>query len=156
MSIDTRMDERRKEYREKRLREEIERFRRERPKIQQMFTDLKRGLTTVSVNEWEALPEVGDFRTRKQRGFARAERYTPVPDSVLAKGLADSGLQGGNIALDPREQMYGGLTTPAGVSTPAGDIDMKKIGQARTSLMDIKLTQVRRECCDVTVEFLLF
>ena len=38
------MDEKRKEYREKRLKEELERYRQERPKIQQQFSDLKRGL----------------------------------------------------------------------------------------------------------------
>ena len=35
------MDEKRKERREKRLQEELERFRQERPKIQQQFSDLK-------------------------------------------------------------------------------------------------------------------
>ena len=52
-------------------------------------------------------------------------------------------------------QKYGGMTTPWGTITPGlntpggstpGDIDMKKIGQARNTLMDIKLTQVRIIC----------
>ena len=47
-------------------------------------------------------------------------------------------------------QTYGGLDTPfsgtTGFSTPSGDIDMKKIGQARNTLMDIKLTQVTFFC----------
>lgn len=47
-AIEDRMDEKRKEYREKRLKEEIEKFRQERPKIQQQFSDLKRGLSEVS------------------------------------------------------------------------------------------------------------
>ncbi|XP_008476326.1 pre-mRNA-processing factor 6-like [Diaphorina citri] len=51
--IDKRMDEKRKDYREKRLREELERYRQERPKIQQQFSDLKRGLVTVSMDEWK-------------------------------------------------------------------------------------------------------
>ena len=40
-SVDQRMDERRRDHREKRLKEEIEKFRMERPKIQQQFSDLK-------------------------------------------------------------------------------------------------------------------
>lgn len=40
-SIDDRMDEKRKDRREKRLREELEKYREERPKIQQQFSDLK-------------------------------------------------------------------------------------------------------------------
>lgn len=40
-AIDKRMDEKRKEHREKRYQEEVEKFRQERPKIQQQFSDLK-------------------------------------------------------------------------------------------------------------------
>ena len=40
-SIDTHMDRRRKDRREKRFKEDIEKFRQERPKIQQQFSDLK-------------------------------------------------------------------------------------------------------------------
>jgi hypothetical protein len=56
-------------------------------------------------------------------------------------------------------QKFGGLTTPyggaltPGLNTPGGvtpgDIDMKKIGQARNTLMDIKLTQVYKVCTDI-------
>lgn len=40
-TIDTRMDSRRKLRREKKFQEEVEKFRQERPKIQQQFSDLK-------------------------------------------------------------------------------------------------------------------
>lgn len=40
-AIDKRMDEKRKERREERYKEEVEKFRQERPKIQQQFSDLK-------------------------------------------------------------------------------------------------------------------
>lgn len=40
-AIEKRMDEKRKEHREQKFKEEIERFREERPKIQQQFSDLK-------------------------------------------------------------------------------------------------------------------
>lgn len=143
-SVDERMDERRKERREKRLQEEILKFRLERPKIQQQFSDLKRKLSDMSYDDWANLPDVGDARNKKQRN-PKADKFTPVPDSVIAKTL--EGGQGSS-AVDAREQKFGGLTTPfpgdttPGFSTPAGDIDMKKIGQARNTLMDIKLTQV--------------
>ncbi|KAM7536518.1 hypothetical protein Aperf_G00000083204 [Anoplocephala perfoliata] len=130
-SIDQRMDERRKTYREKREAEEIERYRRERPKIQQQFIDLKRELASVSESEWLNLPEVGDSRNKRQRN-PRAEVFTPVPDSIIAKGLQDSQF---NTKLDSAEQLLGGLTTPFGAQTPSGDIDMKKIGQAHINDM---------------------
>lgn len=45
--------------------------------------------------------------------------------------------------IDPREQKFGGFTTPAtGMSTPATEIEMVKIGQARNTLMNMRLTQV--------------
>lgn len=40
-NIDERMDEKRRDRREKRLKDELERYRQERPKIQQQFSDLK-------------------------------------------------------------------------------------------------------------------
>ncbi|CAH8661448.1 unnamed protein product [Schistosoma haematobium] len=146
-SIDDRMDERRREYREKRFREEIEKYRRERPKIQQQFMDLKRDLASVSESEWNALPEVGDSRNRKQRN-PRYERFTPIPDSIIAKGLSDGQT---NVSVDVIEQSLGGLTTPFTSQAAQMDIDMKKIGEARTSLMDIKLTQVSDSVSGQTV-----
>lgn len=60
-----------------------------------------------------------------------------MSDSFLAKAVSAGDM---NTAMDATEQLRGGLETP-GLSTPS-DIDMKKIGQARNSLMDIKLSQV--------------
>ena len=69
--IDNRMDEKRRDYRERRLKEEIERFRQERPKIQQQFSDLKRDLSQVSESEWLSIPEVGDVRNTEATERAR-------------------------------------------------------------------------------------
>ncbi len=43
------MDEKRKQYREERFKREIEKYRQERPKIQQQFSDLKRDLDAVRI-----------------------------------------------------------------------------------------------------------
>uniref|UniRef100_A0A1I8H9X7 Pre-mRNA-processing factor 6 n=2 Tax=Macrostomum lignano TaxID=282301 RepID=A0A1I8H9X7_9PLAT len=150
-SVDDRMDERRREHRERRFREEMEKFRKERPKIQQQFVDLKRDLALVSEDEWLSLPEVGDARNKRQRN-PRAEKFTPAPDSLLAKGLSAGQT---TAQVDLREQLQGGIATPwGGASTSSAggaDIDMKKIGQARTSLMDIKLTQAADSVTGQTV-----
>ncbi|XP_070209587.1 pre-mRNA-processing factor 6-like [Littorina saxatilis] len=149
-AVDKRMDEKRKERREEKLKIDIEKFRQERPKIQQQFSDLKRDLAGVSVDEWNNLPEVGDARNRKQR-VGRTEKYTPVPDSVLARAAAAGSV---NSSVSEQEQKFGGLNTPFGSITPIGsatDIDMKKIGQARNTLMDIKLTQVSDSVSGQTV-----
>ncbi|KAJ7389286.1 Pre-mRNA-processing factor 6 [Desmophyllum pertusum] len=157
-SIDRRMDDRRKERREKRFKEEIEQYRQERPKIQQQFSDLKRKLGDVSEDQWLSIPEVGDYRSKKQRN-PRTEKFTPVPDSVLHSVL----LSGEQVAsLDSRQQKYGGLQTPfpggvtpggmtSGFSTPSANLDLIKIGEARKSLVGVKLDQASDSVSGQTV-----
>ncbi|QQP54989.1 PremRNAprocessing factor 6like [Caligus rogercresseyi] len=129
-AIDSRMDEKRKQYREEREKRETEKYRQERPKIQQQFSDLKRELKSLKDDEWNAIPEVGDSRMR--------EKYTPVSDSLLAKNM------GGNTVstIDPTSGLASALPgTSTGILTPSGDLDLRKIGQARNTLMDLKLKQ---------------
>ncbi|EEB15596.1 pre-mRNA splicing factor, putative [Pediculus humanus corporis] len=144
-AIDKRMDEKRKEYREKRLKDELERYRQERPKIQQQFSDLKRGLISVTEDEWRNVPEVGDARNRKLRN-PRAEKFTPLPDSVLSRNMAGESATSidptsGLASTFPSGNATPGFSTP-GMLTPTGDLDLRKIGQARNTLMNVKLSQV--------------
>ncbi|KAH8364181.1 hypothetical protein KR084_003469 [Drosophila pseudotakahashii] len=147
-SIDKRMDEKRKEYRDRRLREDLERYRQERPKIQQQFSDLKRSLASVTSEEWSTIPEVGDSRNRKQRN-PRAEKFTPLPDSLISRNLGGES----SSTLDPSSglaSMVPGVATP-GMLTPTGDLDLRKIGQARNTLMNVKLSQVSDSVTGQTV-----
>jgi len=67
-------------------------------------------------------------------------RYTPVPDTLIARAVSSTEQAS---AIDPREQKFGGFITPAtGMSTPSTEIEMVKIGQARNTLMNMRLTQV--------------
>ncbi|XP_036139924.1 pre-mRNA-processing factor 6 isoform X2 [Monomorium pharaonis] len=136
--IDKRM-EKRKEYREKHCREELERYRQERPKIQQQFSDLKRELVNVTEDEWKNVPEVGDARNRKQRN-PRTDKFTPLPDSVLARNLGGET----STSIDPSSGLASMMPSVAapGMLTPKGDFDLRKIGQARNTLMNNKLNQV--------------
>jgi len=135
------MDSKRKARREARLKEEIEKFRASRPKIQQQFADLKRSLATVSADEWENLPEPGQLtkRPKAQRGPAG---FVPVPDAVLSKAHQQHEHY---RELDARQQQLGGLATPfnglstplpGGLSTPTAGLatpvqDLTQIGEAR-------------------------
>uniref|UniRef100_A0A8C3Q4T7 Pre-mRNA-processing factor 6 n=1 Tax=Geospiza parvula TaxID=87175 RepID=A0A8C3Q4T7_GEOPR len=156
------MDERRKERREQREKEEIEKYRMERSKIQQQFLDLKRKLAEVTEEEWLSIPEVGDARNKWQRNPCY-EKLTPVPDSFIAKHL-QSGES--HTSVDPRQTQFGGLNTPypGGLNTPypggmmpglmtpgTGELDMRKIGQARNTLMGIRLSQVSDSVSGQTV-----
>ena len=95
------MDSRRRARREAREEAELAKHRAERPKLQQQFADLKRGLAVVTDAEWENIPDVGNLTRRKRR---RDERSFAVPDSVIvgdrAKGEYVS-------SLDPRQQVRG-------------------------------------------------
>uniref|UniRef100_A0A8D3DKP0 Pre-mRNA-processing factor 6 n=1 Tax=Scophthalmus maximus TaxID=52904 RepID=A0A8D3DKP0_SCOMX len=152
-ALDKRMDERRKERRELREKEEIEKYRMERPKIQQQFSDLKRKLAEVSEEEWLSIPEVGDARNKRQRN-PRHEKLTPVPDSFFSKHLQTGE---NHTSVDPLQGL-GGLNTPypgsmtPGLMTPGtGELDMRKIGQARNTLMDMRLSQVSDSVSGQTV-----
>ena len=65
-AIDKHMDDRRRERREKRLKEEIEKYRKENPKITEQFADLKRKLGQLSESEWNAIPDIGDYTQTKR------------------------------------------------------------------------------------------
>lgn len=77
---------------------ELAKHRAERPKIQQQFADLKRGLSSVTDEEWENIPEVGNLTRKKRR---REERSYAVPDSIL---VGDRGRGEYENSLDERQQ----------------------------------------------------
>lgn len=67
----------------------------------------------------DVVPNILHFTAGKISSFSR---YTPMSDAMLAKAVdaAPGGVEG--------KTLFPGDVTP-GFSTPAGDIDMKKIGQ---------------------------
>ena len=76
-------------------------------------------------------------------------RITPMPDTFLQKHAMSSETM---TTLDARQQTLGGLATPfpgtmtPGMMTPTGEYDLRKIGEARNTLMDVKLNQVGSLC----------
>ncbi|VDC01354.1 unnamed protein product [Peniophora sp. CBMAI 1063] len=130
--VDQNMDARRRARREAREEAELAKERAARPKLQQQFADLKRGLSAVTDAEWENIPEVGNL-TRKKR--KRDERSFVVPDSVLVGARAGGEYEN---ALDPMQQETGGLVTPADGETT----DIVKFAQARDKFLSVRLDQV--------------
>eukprot|EP01114_Cavostelium_apophysatum_P016856 TRINITY_DN4880_c0_g1_i1.p1 TRINITY_DN4880_c0_g1~~TRINITY_DN4880_c0_g1_i1.p1 ORF type:complete len:920 (+),score=321.96 TRINITY_DN4880_c0_g1_i1:169-2928(+) len=151
-AIDKHMDSRRKERREARMREELEQFRALRPKIQSQFADLKTELGSVSAEEWDSLPEIGDHTTRHKKKV-KTDRfgYVPVPDSLLEKARAESEQFS---SLDPKQQAYGGFDTPMadGSATPAGvTTDLREIGIARQKFLSLQMGRVSDSISGQTV-----
>ncbi|TFK38187.1 PRP1 splicing factor, N-terminal-domain-containing protein [Crucibulum laeve] len=132
-SVDEAMDSRRRARREAQEQAELVKHRAERPKIQQQFADLKRGLSAVTDEEWENIPEVGNLTRKKRR---REERTYVVPDSVL---VGDRGKNEYENSLDDRQQQNGGFETPADSGTLTNFVE---IGQARDKILSLKLDQI--------------
>ena len=77
---------------------ELAKHRAERPKLQQQFADLERGLPVVTDSEWENIPEVGNL-TRKE-SERRDDRTFAVPDSIIVGDRAKGEYEN---ALDQRQ-----------------------------------------------------
>ncbi|KIW74101.1 hypothetical protein Z517_12511 [Fonsecaea pedrosoi CBS 271.37] len=72
--------------REEREREELEEYNRKNPKISDQFADLKRGLVTLTDDDWANIPDPGDLTGKNRRARQnRHQRSYVVPDSVLAR-----------------------------------------------------------------------
>lgn len=131
--IDSRMDERRKARREAREREELARYRQERPKISQQFADLKRQLATIDEAEWAAIPEVGDLVGKNRKRSKVPERFTPLPDTLIAAAREKT-----QYETTIQDSGTASTVDPSGMMT-----NFREIGQARDKVLGLKLDQVK-------------
>lgn len=140
-AIDKRMDSRRKDRREARLKEEIEKYRASNPKITEQFADLKRKLYTLSTDEWDSIPEIGDYTLKNKK--KRFESFVPVPDTLLEKARQEKEHVS---ALDPKSRAAGGTETPWG-QTP----DLTAVGEGRGTVLSLKLDRLSDSVSGLTV-----
>ncbi|KAK4613391.1 Pre-mRNA-splicing factor prp1 [Fulvia fulva] len=133
-AVDDRMGRRRKISREEREQREREDFERKNPKIQQQFADLKRALNTVSDEDWQNIPEVGDLTGKNRRSKQnKNSRFYAVPDSVLA-GARDSGQLGAEV------QDEGAATEATNGDQADGTVtNFADIGAARDKVLQARL-----------------
>ncbi|KAK9809995.1 hypothetical protein WJX72_003070 [[Myrmecia] bisecta] len=137
--IDDHMDSRRRERREKRLKEDLEKYRAENPKITEQFADLKRKLADIQAHEWEGIPDIGDYTIKKQRG---KQSFTPVPDTLFSKAAQEKQTL---TTLDPR-------TTGNGLETPSGmTSNLTEIGEGRRTMVGINLDRMADSVTGQTV-----
>lgn len=125
-------------FREAREAQERAEYEANNPKIQQQFSDLKRGLSSMSEEDWANLPEPGDLTRKnkrlKQDRMANARHYA-VPDSVIA-GARDS------MQLDTTVQDDGPATNGSTTDGVDGTLtDFRSIGQARDKVLQLRLDQ---------------
>ncbi|KAI9128128.1 hypothetical protein K1719_001121 [Acacia pycnantha] len=151
-AIDKRMDSRRKDRREARLKQEIEKYRASNPKITEQFADLKRKLHTMSAQEWDSIPEIGDYSLRNKK--KKFESFVPVPDTLLEKARQEKehvtalDPRVGQLGLDRLSDSVSGLTVvdPKGYLTDlksmkiTSDAEISDIKKARLLLKSVTLT----------------
>jgi len=75
-AIDQRMDLKRKDRREKKLQQDLEKYRQTRPKIQQQFADIKRELVELTNEDWDLLLQGAKLKT-----FSKDEAIVVEGDS---------------------------------------------------------------------------
>ncbi|KAL6561498.1 Protein STABILIZED1 [Orobanche minor] len=141
--IDKKMDSRRKDRREARLKEEIEKYRASNPKITEQFAGLKRKLHTMSVEDWGSIPEIGDYSLRNKK--KRFESFIPVPDTLLEKARQEKEHVS---ALDPKSRAAGGAETPY-AQTPV--TDLTAVGEGRGTVLSLKLDRLSDSVSGLTV-----
>ncbi|KAK7262264.1 hypothetical protein RJT34_29830 [Clitoria ternatea] len=135
-AIDMRMDSRRKDRREARMKQEIEKYRASNPKITEQFADLKRKLYSLSAEDWENLDkfESGGYSSRIKK--KRFESFVPVPDTLLDKARQE---QEHVTALDPKSSAANGSKTPW-AQTPV--TDLTAVGEGRGTVLSLKLDRL--------------
>ena len=132
--VDARMLERRKRQREENAKRELEEHRRRNPKITEQFQDLKRELSTMTQNDWDAIPEIGDRSVKRQpRGKAS---YVPVPDTLLQRAAQER-----QSVSQIDEQ--GGDAHRGGMATTT--TDLTAVGESRGTVLSMKLDSLGSE-----------
>lgn len=128
--VDLRMEERRKKQREAREKE-VQESAKDTPKVSERFLDLKRALTTITDDQWENLPEVGDLtrKYKRQRKLQQQQkRFYNVPDSLL-ESAQNQGTVESSIDPTANSTIDGGMT------------DFRSISSARDKMLGMKLDQ---------------
>ena len=107
------MDGRRKKKREEKARELSLKYAQEQTDVSSRFVDVKKRLAEVSVEDWLSLPEAQDLVKMNRKKRSDFQRYTPVPDSVLASAASDGQLANSidPSTIDKTEDSLGGTLT---------------------------------------------
>jgi len=161
-AVDKKMDTRRKKRREEIVKKQLDEYRKSNPKISQMFTDIKREMVEITEEEWSNIPDIGDKNAKKRK---KMDYLTPITDSLLSKAQAEAetinAIDSARGKGGSETPMPGGMATPmpGGMATPmpggAGGAstiaDLTTIGEARGSVLGVKLDQVSDSVSGQTV-----
>ena len=88
------------------------------PSVAFQFADLKRGLGSITPDEWNMIPEAQDYSVKKRKN----EKYTPVPDHIIEGAR--------------RENAMVNSVDVKGMQTP---MSLNDIGKANQTVLTAKL-----------------
>ncbi|GAC98783.1 hypothetical protein PHSY_006378 [Pseudozyma hubeiensis SY62] len=132
-AVDAKMDLRRKKFREAREKEEREKARAEKPQISSQFADLKKGLSSVTEDQWASLTESGSVTGKKRKAAAKREarntRSFAISDTILT-GNRDRNAVESALSTD---QMQDADSAGGGITSLA------EIGEARNKIFTHQL-----------------
>lgn len=145
-AVDRYMDSRRRRKREARERE-LQREQREAlPTIQQQFSGVKRELSTLTLEDWESIPDAAQTQSRARKrkaslASAAVGRYTPVPDALIMQAHAEStgsalSSAAAAAAADNNNNDDGG--DDGTLSTLSADV--RAMGSTKAKLLELKLS----------------
>ncbi|EFJ11221.1 hypothetical protein SELMODRAFT_126445 [Selaginella moellendorffii] len=139
-SVAARMDSRRKERREERLKRAIEQRRESTPTIKELLADVTRTLVELPPQEWEKIPDATNLSRRKKK--ARFESYVPPPDTLLEKAQKER-----NTVLD----QGGGGATVVGGAASSNISSLTAVGEGRGTVLSLKLDRLSDSVSGLTV-----
>lgn len=84
--VEMRMQSRRQKQRDVVLQQQLKEYRDANPTVRQQFADVKQNLQHVSLEQWAAIPDIGDYSVKKQK----FQKFTPVPDSLLERARQEN------------------------------------------------------------------
>ena len=99
--------------------------------IKDQFAELKRKLSDVTEEEWDQIPEIGDYSIKKSKAY---ERFTPAPDTLLSAALKE------RETVNTDEDHEKGTDRGDGTST-----DLTAVGEARGLGLGLKLDGLQQQ-----------
>ena len=124
--VDDAMEKRRKRSREQQqlaLQQKNKLSGVDRPRIADQFADLKRELGTVTAEQWDAIPEVGDHSLKLKQSRKKETTFTPLPDYLLAGGTGLANNVAGDASVLGTQSTISGLAAEARGSALSSKLD---------------------------------
>lgn len=135
-AVDRYMDSRRRRKREAKERQLQREHRESLPTIQQQFSGVKRELSSLSLEDWESIPDASQTQTRARKrkasqSSAAVGRYTPVPDALIMQAHADSSALSSTTSTTVTDDAEALSTLSA---------DVREMGSTKAKLLELKLS----------------